>query len=443
MEQGGTIGRRARRLFPDGVLISTGDIESAAAETAGHVRAGGPQTLLEATFATEGYVAKADVLTRTEDGWHLIEVKSNIKPAPRLIDDLSYTLMVLGRAGLKVSKASLLLVSREFRLGMADPDLFVEYEHTEDAIERVTQFGPYWDIVRATTSADRMPEPVLITACKTCPIFSDCLGKDIDSHIFDIPRLSPKKVDALKSLGVARIEEIPESFELTPIQARIKGAVDSGLPWVGPGLRRRLEEIEWPAQYLDFETMMTALPLYADIAPYTQIPMQYSIHECGSIGNISAHKEYLGDPVRDSRRDVAEKLLADLAGEGSIVTYSNFEKTVISSFAVLFPDLAEKLGRLTARVFNLEAAIKDNYYHPDFRGSTSVKATLPALVPSMSYDSLNIEDGDSAGATFAYMAMGRYSPEEADGLRQDLLEYCGQDTLAMVKLHEQLYQASA
>ena len=85
--------------------------------------------------------------------------------------------------------------------------------------------------------------------------------------------------------------------------------------------------------------------------------------------------------------------------------------------------------------------IRDNYYHPAFHGKTSVKAALPALLPGMSYDKLKIQDGDSASATFAYMALGRYSNEEIESLKKDLLAYCGQDTMAMVKLHERLYEA--
>lgn len=43
MEQGAEIGRRARKLFPEGVLISTGNLAKAAAETAKLVRAVGPR----------------------------------------------------------------------------------------------------------------------------------------------------------------------------------------------------------------------------------------------------------------------------------------------------------------------------------------------------------------------------------------------------------------
>ena len=56
----------------------------------------------------------------------------------------------------------------------------------------------------------------------------------------------------------------------------------------------------------------------------------------------------------------------------------------------------------------------------------------------MSYSSLAIGEGETAMVTFAYLAMGRYGSESADAERRNLLEYCKQDTLAMVKLHERL-----
>lgn len=56
----------------------------------------------------------------------------------------------------------------------------------------------------------------------------------------------------------------------------------------------------------------------------------------------------------------------------------------------------------------------------------------------MSYEGLEIGNGDNAMAVFAYMAMGRYSETEMKKIKANLLEYCGQDTLAMVKLHDRL-----
>ena len=103
-----------------------------------------------------------------------------------------------------------------------------------------------------------------------------------------------------------------------------------------------------------------------------------------------------------------------------------------------FQDLSAGLLLLVDRLFDLLAVVRKNYYRPDFAGSYSIKKTLPALVPEMSYEGLQIGNGATAVARFATAALGRCSPDELATLRRDLLDYCKQDTLAMVRLHEAL-----
>jgi hypothetical protein len=184
---------------------------------------------------------------------------------------------------------------------------------------------------------------------------------------------------------------------------------------------------------------MTAIPLYSDIAPYTQLPTQYSVHKSSGIGSAIEHREYLADPSKDCRRELAERLIDDLENEGSIIVYSSFEKTTISQLKRDFPDLAERLDALAERLYDLEVIFKNHFCHPGFHGRTSIKVTLPTLVPGLSYSDLEIAEGDSASAAFAYLALGRYSEgDETEDIRNKLLRYCERDTLAMVKLHEKL-----
>lgn len=120
MEQGIEIGRRARGLYPDGYLISRRNIIAAAEETQALMRKSDTSVIFEATFLVDDYAAKADILIEEGKGWHLIEVKSDTNDKPELLDDLAYTLMVISRMGYKISKASLLLISKDYRLGMED-----------------------------------------------------------------------------------------------------------------------------------------------------------------------------------------------------------------------------------------------------------------------------------------------------------------------------------
>lgn len=438
IEQGIEIGRRARELYPDGLLIDDTDLVSASRKTERLMNDPSVPIILEGTFFVDGFVARADILKRKGKGWRLVEVKSSVNDREEFIDDMAYTAMVIDRCGFNISGVSLLLVSKDFRLGMENEKLFVEIDHTDEVLERVEEFKPFWQQIEEITRAPVKPEPQLLFECRKCGLFQECLGKDIDDHIFDIPRLSQSKFDELTELGIVCIEAIPDGFPLTENQARVRDCVLSKKPFVGDRLKSDLKSISWPAYYLDFETVMTAIPLYPDITPYTQIPTQYSIHKCSDVGVIIDHLEYLADPGKDCRRKLAENLINDLGGEGNIIIYSSFEKAVINSLGRLYPDLLGELNSLVGRMTDLGAIIMKNYYHPDFHGSTSLKTTLPVLVPEMSYDNLEIADGDSAMAAFAYLALGKYEDEKVEAIKRNLLEYCKQDTLAMVKLHQRL-----
>ena len=438
MDQGKEIGARARKLYPDGRLVEYTDTVSAAEQTVSLMNDPDISIILEATFVIDGFAAKADILKRKGDGWHMLEVKSSVNDKDEFIDDMAYTTMVSDRSGFNVSNVSLMLISKDYRLDMEAQKLFVEIDHTEDVKNRIDEFEPFWKKIEEITSQNEKPEPKLIFECKDCSLFSDCVGKDIENHIFEIPRLSKSKFNKLRAFDIVCIEKIPEDFPLTDNQARVRNCVKGKKTFVDNNLKDELESILWPALYLDFETVSTAIPLFPDVAPYTQIPTQYSIHKCSKPGHIENHFEFIAHPGKDWRVELTERLINDLKGEGSIIVYSHFEKTILNNLAEVFPSLVDELNALITRLVDLEAIIKKNFYEPEFHGSTSIKKTLPALVPDMSYDELEISDGDTAMAVFAMMAQGKYKKEEVEELRKKLLDYCKHDTLATVKLHERL-----
>jgi hypothetical protein len=89
-------------------------------------------------------------------------------------------------------------------------------------------------------------------------------------------------------------------------------------------------------------------------------------------------------------------------------------------------------------MWDLFAVIRRNVYHPAFGGSFSLKAVLPALVPDMSYDNLHVAEGSQAGIVWSRMINPEASAAEKIRLKQDLLDYCGQDTLALARILEVL-----
>ena len=155
-------------------------------------------------------------------------------------------------------------------------------------------------------------------------------------------------------------------------------------------------------------------------------------------GKIIHHTDYLAESHHDCRRELAKRLIKDLKGEGSIITYSSFEKTTITKLSKTFPDLSDELQGLIDRIVDLEQCIKC-VNHPEFCGRTSIKIVLPVLIPDLSYEGLEIANGDVALVTFAMMAQGKMDADAMKRNRAALLEYCKMDTMAMVRLHEVLH----
>ena len=79
---------------------------------------------------------------------------------------------------------------------------------------------------------------------------------------------------------------------------------------------------------------------------------------------------------------------------------------------------------------------KGDYVDPDFRGSSRIKTVLPVLIPDLSYTDLEIQTGSDAPVSWKKMINKGLAFKERKTIEENLLEYCGLDTLAMVRIYE-------
>ena len=434
MQEGQDVHRRAQSLHPNGVFAGSID------KTKQLILDRAVDVIFEAAFTVDGYTARADWIRRVKGGWVIGEIKSSLfnedGPKDEHLEDLAYTVMVARRSGLPVKGCELVLMNRDWRLGMPNAELFVVTDHTADVLPIADEFNRLWDQVAPLLLRRSKPSPHWCWECRDCEYFADrCVGVGIPDPIFQLPRLRENKFTELTAMDVTRISAIPSDFKLTDSQQIAATAIRTkSLQIDAAEIRSALDSLEWPIGYLDFETLMTAVPLYPDVAPHEQLVTQYSLHVETSPGSELAHREYLADHVRDCREELATELIRDTAGCRTIVVYSSFEKTQIRGLANLLPTYAPELARMEGKLFDLEPVVRRGLVHPDFGGRSSIKVVLPVLAPDLSYADLEIGDGGAAVAAFAKLASGEVTEEEIRAVRGALLEYCKQDTLAMVRV---------
>lgn len=328
MEQGREVAEAARELWREGTAVG-GPTDEAVSLTELLITSGAT-TIFEATFRSDPYVAKADVLTQNEDGWDVIEIKSSFsnskKVAHDYVDDLAYTVMVLRRAGIKVRKSQLLLLSRDYQYGDSVSNLFTTLDKTHDVDARAVEYDQVADDIAAAVDGDAPPQPVLKHACRRCDFFKTvCLGSGIQHTVFELLNLHKTKFERLYSEGIVDIAETPSDLRLTTMQQRVKDTVESRQVFVAPELAPELEALQWPCYYLDFETVATVMPLYEGHGCHRQVLTQFSVHRRDGPHAKLDHYEFLADATKDQERELAERLIEILDTQGDIVVYSHFE----------------------------------------------------------------------------------------------------------------------
>jgi len=90
-------------------------------------------------------------------------------------------------------------------------------------------------------------------------------------------------------------------------------------------------------------------------------------------------------------------------------------------------------------MFDLMQVFKKGYYvHKDFHGSASIKKVLPVIVPELSYTDLVIHEGGTASNRWGEMIKPETNSEIKAETYNNLLKYCELDTLAMVRILEEV-----
>jgi hypothetical protein len=259
--------------------------------------------------------------------------------------------------------------------------------------------------------------------------------------------------------GIVSAFDIPREWlkrENNHIQRQV---MDSGEPYYHhTKIRAGIQSLKYPIYHLDFETFPCPLPRFKGEVPYAQSLFQFSIHiehEPGVCDKDQDNVSYIASTHDDLREDLVKHMLDVIKPDGgSIMVYNqSFEQTRLKEMANIFPKYRERLLDMVDRLFDLMYLLRGNkklfaalgfseeegklinFYHNDLNGSFSIKKVLP-LFSHLTYKGMPIANGTQALVAYAKFPM--MEKETFQKTYQDLLEYCKQDTWAMVEILDSL-----
>ncbi|MGE5520043.1 MAG: DUF2779 domain-containing protein [Candidatus Dadabacteria bacterium] len=431
--QGTSVGALARDLFPGGVDASPDtpyDYQQSVVQTAAYIAEG--QTIIyEAAFQYNGVLAALDILVKHRGRWIGYEVKSSTSVKEPFIQDAALQYYVITNAGIELHDLYIVYINNQYvRNGDLQLDqLFTRASLKKEVVEQQPFIAQQVEELKNICALSCMPATTPGPHCDkpyTCDFYGHCW------------------------------KDLQENYVIE------KECINK------PELRKFIDRLEYPLYFMDFETYMLPVPEYDGHWPYRQVPFQFSVHRQACPNAPLEHLEYLAPTpgVEDSRqlknddlkeseipnskfqiqnfqsqippdpcKEFIEKLLAVIGDTGSIIVYNQtFELTRLRELKEDYPAFASRISNLESRIIDLMVPFRCKHlYLPAMNGSYSIKAVLPALVPEMSYEDLDINNGGDAGPAF-YNLRNETDEQKISETREALLNYCGMDTMAMVKV---------
>ncbi len=440
-DEGNKIGLRAQKKFADGILIDAEywDTTKSIYLTEEAIKSGA-NTLFEATFKFENFTARVDILTRKNKTapWHIIEVKSSTKVKPEHITDVAIQSWVLIKSGHKADKFSVMHINNACIAPDLD-NLFTTANITKEVNEALKviekTINPLKEIIQKVIE----PKKDIGTHCYApyeCPFIAHCWSHIPTPSVFDIPSIGQNAWEFYTQVRY-EINKL-NAADFKPKQQKAVEVLQTGKRWIDiENIKSSLKAWSYPLYFLDFETIASAIPLYDNTSPYQQIPFQFSCHVWTSkkVSKLE-HFEYLHQESSDPRPGVIKSMLEGLGVKGSIVSYNKaFEIGVIKELAEYDSKNKAQLLALVDRFVDPLPIFREAVYHPDFLGSFSIKNVAPALLgEKLSYEHLEVGDGSTAQAWAEQILKGKIKSPDMKKTVDNMLEYCRQDTMAMVEL---------
>ena len=259
--------------------------------------------------------------------------------------------------------------------------------------------------------------------------------------------------------GYINLLDIPESWIKNPNHFIQRDALITGKPYINKlKLKQALDNIKYPIYHLDFETFPCPLPRFRGEKCYRQSPFQFSLHierTPGVCDKELDHYEFLSsDPTKDEREELVKKLVEYIKPDGTLFAQNvPFEKGRIKELSEIFTEYKDDLLKIYETGSDLLYIVKGNkdfyksigydeeeakivnFYDSHLSGSYSIKKTLPVF-SDLKYDDLDVKNGTQALVTYAMFS--NMTKEELDFKYHSLLEYCKQDTWAMVVILDKI-----
>ena len=388
---------------------------------------------------------KYDVITKIDNTINIYLIKSAIYAKSYYIKELSLQKYLISKLTDVSSVSNLILINNNYEFTKNDIDLdeylnIIECESRIDNDDLIEVENNLKNI-RKEISKIKTPEIEIGSHCKNpyqCNYFDYCRTNMPYFHVEQIPNQSKDQKHKINLLGVKDIAKLPEINWLSEIQNRIINSVKNSEEYINSNLRTSLSKLKYPLYFMDFETIISPLPIFLNSFPFQPLPCMWSLHKLDNKEENLSYYNFYDFSGNDPRRDFIIKLIDNLGNSGDILIYSDYEKRILNKIIESYPELKNDIENIISRCVDMLKLVKENYYHPGFKGSFSLKSVSRILPEGDIYNSEYVNSGDDASRVLMQLITGNIDKELIPIYKQELLKYAEKDTLSLVNLYNHL-----
>ena len=388
---------------------------------------------------------KYDVITKIDNIINIYLIKSAIYTKSYYIKELSLQKYLISKLTDVSSVSNLILINNNYEFTTSNINLNeylniidCEFRIDDDSIIEVEN---NLKNIRKEISKIKAPEIEIGSHCKNpyqCNYFDYCRTNIPYFHVEQIPNQSKDQKQKINLLGVKDIAQLPEINWLSEIQNRIIHSVKNSEEYINSNLGVSLSKLKYPLYFMDFETIISPLPIFLNSFPFQPLPCMWSLHKLENQEKNLLYYNFYDFSGNDPRKDFIIKLIDNLGDSGDILIYSDYEKRILNKIIASYPELKNDIENIISRCVDMLKLVKENYYHPGFKGSFSLKSVSKILPEGDIYNSEYVNSGDDASRVLMQIITGKIDKELIPIYKQELLKYAEKDTLSLVNLYNHL-----
>ncbi|HXB41018.1 MAG TPA: DUF2779 domain-containing protein [Bacteroidia bacterium] len=440
--RGHKVGILAQQLFPGGVDVSPDHVFKYAesVEKTKELIAAGEKIIYEAAFIFDDTLVALDILVKEDEKWFAYEVKSSLKISQAYVMDAALQYYIIKNCLPGLEDISLVNLNEKYCLEdqLDVKKLFKITSVKKDAEKNGEFIKHHIALAKNTFYKNELPSVAIGQQCFSpyaCDFMGTCWKNTAANNVFEFSGISKKQAGEWLAKGFLHINEIPDEEVSGTTQKLVRSFKDNLEIFEKENVKEFFKKISYPLAFLDMEFYTPAIPKYKGNGPFELSPFLFSCAQIDKEGGSVTEQFFFHEENSNPEKDFMEHLIALAKNVSCILVFdTGQEVAAMNTIVKHYPEYKKAVEEIKKKFIDLADVFTNFwYYHPQQKGSTSLKKIHQSIFTKDMYADLPVNSGLLASYGYDDF-LNETDIFKKQELKENLIAYCQADTRAVLEL---------